>query len=436
MKKRFWFQIVLALVLLAAFLAVPTRTGAGSPIAGSLARLAGGMFAAATTTESEPNNTPGTANALDSGEILTGAITPAGDLDYFSLKGLNTSWGFIALLDTTSSTPSQDGALTAFGSDGVTVLQTDTGSWERGSGIALQNYADGSATHYLHVNEQGNDSLLDPYQLRYYNTVTATQPEVEPNETRLAGTPSSFTNAGVISPDGDVDCFAFHGRAGDDIILALNGDPEKNGSPADLSLELYSPTDAILASADYSGAGGSEFIESIDFSAEGIYAYCVRRAAGVGGATATYTAGLVRNGDLYFPQYERAASWLNPPPSGMALVGDTLTFELSITNNSPLVIPGNINISSNYTASCLGLISTNPAYTSASAGQVSWNGQKNGGLAVSEKYSVTMTLVALSPCSDVIYQGTGVAYYFTGYGNKVAYVIARQVFLPLIFRAP
>jgi len=435
MKKRFWFQIVLALVLLAAFLAIPTRTEAGSPIDNSLARLAGKVFAALSVTETEPNNTPAEANALDSRAILAGAINPAGDLDYFSLTGLNTSWGFIALLDTTSSTPSQDGALTALGSDGVTVLQTDTGSWERGSGIALQNYADGSATHYLHVNEQGNDSLLDPYQLRYYNTVTATQPEVEPNETRLAGTPSSFTNAGVISPDGDVDCFAFHGRAGDDIILALNGDPEKDGSPADLSLELYSPTDAMLASADYSGAGGSEFIESIDFSAEGIYAYCVRRAAGVGGATATYTAGLVRNGDLYFPQYERAASWLNPPPSGMALVGDTLTFELSITNNSPLVIPGNINISSDYTASCLGLISTNPAYTSASAGHVSWDGQKNG-LDVGEKYSVTMTLVALSPCSDVIYQGTGVAYYFTGYGNEAAYVIARQVFLPLIFRAP
>ena len=122
-------------------------------------------------------------------------------------------------------------------------------------------------------------------------------------------------------------------------------------------------------------------------------------------------------------------------PQWHGLVGDTLTFELSITNNSPLVIPGNINISSDYTASCLGLISTNPAYTSASAGHVSWDGQKNG-LDVGEKYSVTMTLVALSPCSDVIYQGTGVAYYFTGYGNEAAYVIARQVFLPLIFRAP
>ena len=68
MKKRLWFQIVLALVLLAAFLAVPSRTEAGSPIASSLVRLAGEMLAAVTTAEIEPNNTPDTANNLNSPE--------------------------------------------------------------------------------------------------------------------------------------------------------------------------------------------------------------------------------------------------------------------------------------------------------------------------------------------------------------------------------
>jgi hypothetical protein len=399
------------------------------------ALLTGQAFAAATISETEPNNTPAAANVLTGWDILTGAINPAGDVDYFSLDGKNTTWGFIALLDTTGSTAGQDGTLTALGSDGVTILQTDTGSWERGAGIALQNYANGSATHYLRVNEQGDNSPLDAYQLRFYNTVTATQPEVEPNETRLTGTPSAFTHAGVISADGDVDCFAFHGRAGDDFIFALNGDPEKNGSPADLSLKLYSPSDVELASANHSATGGSEFIEFTDLSVEGIYAYCVQRAAGLGGAAATYTAGLVRNGGLYYPQYELAAAWLDPPASGMAHVGDTLTFELSITNSSPLVIPGDIRISSDYAASCLSLVSTNPAYTSISDGHVSWDGQKNG-LAVGEKYSVSMTLAALAPCSDSIYQGTGVTYYFTGHGNNAAYVIAHQVFLPLILQAP
>ena len=44
-------------------------------------------------------------------------------------------------------------------------------------------------------------------------------------------------------------------------LLALNGDPERDGNPADLRLTLIGPDDNSLQSANLSGADGNEFIE-------------------------------------------------------------------------------------------------------------------------------------------------------------------------------
>lgn len=255
---------------------------------------------AANVTETEPNNSAVQANPLAPNDVLTGAISSNTDADYFSLGGVNTTWGFIALLDTSSSSTSQSGTLTALKNDGATVLQSDTGSWERGSGIALQNYADGSATHYLKVNEYESNATISSYQLRYYQTITDPQPEVEPNDTPGSGTPAAFTNNGTISSNTDVDCFLFHGRAGDTILIALNGDPEGDLSPISYTLDLIDPLGANLKTANL-GASYKQFIEYTGLVSTGAYAFCVRRASGTAGAGATYKVGLVRNGDLYFP---------------------------------------------------------------------------------------------------------------------------------------
>ncbi len=184
---------------------------------------------AANVTETEPNGSAAEANALLAKDVLTGAISTTSDLDFFSIAGVNTTWGFIALLDTTGSSTGMSGTLTALRNNGTSILQSDTGSWERGSGIALQNYVDNNLTHYLNV-ASGDGAAISSYQLRYYRTITDPQPEVEPNDTPGTGTLASFTNNGTISSNGDTDCFLFHGRAGDTILIALNGDPEGNGT--------------------------------------------------------------------------------------------------------------------------------------------------------------------------------------------------------------
>jgi hypothetical protein len=406
------------LLILAISLAVPLA------VATALAALAD-------STEIEPNNTPGSANPLGPSVTMTGSISPVADVDYYALDGVNPSWGFIALLDTLSSTTSTSGTLTALGSDGATVLQSDTGSWERGSGIALQSYADGASVHYLRVTQAGNTDRITGYKLRYVRTVVSAQPEVEPNDTRATGTPSSFTHSGILSPTSDVDCFAFQGRAGDRIIIAL----DSKGSTIDPLLRLVGPGDTVLKTANVTGLGGKEFIDYAGLPSDGVYAYCVSAAAGVGGAGATYRVGVTRNGFLYFPSYLHGTSWLNQPPRGFALVDDLLTFRLAVTNTSPITIPGNIRLTTSFSAACLLMVSSVPTPTTSSPGHISWDNQKTG-LAPGEVYSVTFTGRGLIQCSDTIYQDTGLAYYFTGSGDYLPYSVDANLYLPLVRRGP
>ena len=386
---------------------------------------------AASVVETEPNNSAGQANALTRWDLMTGAISPSGDVDYFSVDGINTTWGFIALLETITSTTSTAGTLTALASDGVTILDADTGSWERGSGIALQNYADGSATHFLQVKENGDDETISSYNLRYYETITRTQPEKEPNGSRSNGTPSSFTMSGVISSANDVDCFAFQGTKGDDILLALKGDPENDGSPLDYELELISPGDVALISANFTGVGGNEFIDYTDLPVDGIYAYCVKAGSGTTGAAATYHAGIVRNGFLYFPGYSDNGIWLNPGPANGTFIGELLSFRLEVTNTGLLRIPGNIRIMASYDGTCASLVKANPPETSASSGYVSWDGQKDS-LAPGEVYGVNLVLQAEAICNDLLDYDLGLDYFFTGTGENVKYNIFNGAFLPVV----
>ena len=377
--------------------------------------------------ETEPNDHFGEANPLAQGTSMEGAVTPIGDMDYYALDGINSSWGFIALLETEGA-----GTLTALGSDGTTVLDSDTGSWERGTGIALQSFTDGSATHFLRVNENGNDAAIPTYTLRYYHTVIATQPEIEPNETAMTGTPSAFTHEGMLSTAGDVDCFAFDGKAGDTILLALSTD---FGSPADSILELRDSTDSVLQTANFSGAGEDEFLEYTGLPDTGLYAYCVRVAAGSGGPDATYRAGIVRNGSLYMPSYHQAPTWLNPRPGNVAYLGDTLTFRLAMTNTSSVVIPDNIHLTATYSPTCLDFMDVNPTPTSQSSGFVQWYDLGPAGLDPGEVYSVTVSLQAIDGCTDSLHQSTQIPYFITGTGSDVAYAILSDfLYLPVILR--
>ena len=383
--------------------------------------------------EIEPNDDAAHATFLDVYTPRTGAISPTTDVDWFALSGLNTTWGYIALLETISSTGSTTATLTALRNNGLTVLQTDTASWERGSGIALQSYVDSALTHYLKIKTAISGTLIDTYTLRYYQTIVATQPEVEPNDTRSTGTPSSFSMAGVISLTSDVDCFAFQGRINETIVIALNGDPEKNGSPINPRLQLIDPTNAVLKTANVSGLGGKEFIRYIT-PGNGVYAYCVSATSGTGGSTATYHVGIV-SGDrgLYMPDYVHDAVWLNRPASGHALIGSVLTFRIVLTNTSPLTIPQGVNLYSSFDATCLTPISSVPLTTSQGTGSLGWYGL-NTALLPGRAFSVTFNLRAKARCADQLSGSYSLPYYITGGGSNANYSIWGGVYLPIVLR--
>lgn len=392
-----------------------------------------GVIWVAAISESEPNDTPPQADSLLPGYEMEAAIDPSGDVDFYSIPGVNTTWGFIALLETDASISSQDGVLSAIGTDGTTVLSTDQGSWVRGSGIALQNYADAGDPHYLKVSEENDDATISDYVLRYYRTITRTQPEIEPNEIRTTGTPSSYTMEGALSSAGDVDCFAFEGHNGDMVLLAVNADPEDDGGPVDIDLELVDTGDSVLASADFTGTGGNEFLEYGPLSGDGIYAYCLSVSGGTAGTSATYHAGIVRNGYLYTSSYEGQITWTNPPPDGVAFMGDTLTFELKLTNTSPLPLPGNVEILASYNSDCLSYQTATLAPTHIGPGNIDWYGFFPGELAPGASYIIEVDMLAERACTDDFHQSTYVEYFFSGFGVDAPYSI-YGIFLPLITR--
>ncbi|WP_419648380.1 hypothetical protein, partial [Thiolapillus sp.] len=89
--------------------------------------------------ESEPNDTPASAQDLGKQQGLTsvsGSIGIAGDTDVFEVHGFNPFWGFVAVLDTSASTTDKLAKLSVYGSDGSTLLQQDQNGWKNGSVLA------------------------------------------------------------------------------------------------------------------------------------------------------------------------------------------------------------------------------------------------------------------------------------------------------------
>ncbi len=384
----------------------------------------------ASVSESEPNGTSGTADSLARADVMSGAISPANDLDFFAIPGINTTWGVIALLDTSTGAADPPGRLTMLRADGTTVLQSDSGSWVNGSGIAFEPYMDGSATHYLKVEEDGGDASIADYTLRFYQTITDTQPEVEQNGSYADSSTSSFTMAGALSGGTDVDCYRFHGYGIDRFIFAVDAD----GSPFDPVLDVRDSSNVVVVTADHSGSGGREFIELNPLVTTGKYAYCVSAHGGIAGAGATYHAGLVHNDWLYIPEYSTSTVWTNPRPGNYARIGDLMTFELSIQNTDEVKIPGDIRMRGRYEGDCMTYVSSSPVATSHTFGQVAWDGQKPGGLDPGEIYMVSMTMRAHHGCSDQVEEVVYMAYYFTGTGNPDDYLIWWDIFMPAVMR--
>jgi Bacterial pre-peptidase C-terminal domain len=217
--------------------------------------------------ESEPNNTPATANLLpmaDSCARASGSIT-ANDVDYYSFSAPAGSrvW---ALVDTSPSTSgNRDSTLTLLAPDGTTQLTSDdddgTGTDCDGttdnllsSAIAGEVLAAGG-TYFLRVEATFPGDLITSYKLSVVVTTSA-QAEVEANNTAAtantivtAGSPIGVRDASI-GTVGDVDYYSVVGTPFTTLLISADG------APTDVAVDLIQPDGTtVILSVDSTAAG-------------------------------------------------------------------------------------------------------------------------------------------------------------------------------------
>lgn len=229
-------------------------------------------------TETEPNDTSGTATVLTLNvgrAMATGAISTPGDVDYFRFTAPAGAriW---ALVDTggtqAAGATSRDSMLDLLAADGTTILESDDNDGVgNGGGVTIQSgnasiiagttLASGG-TYYLRVRAVNSSVTIDPYRLMLVVTTGPARIETEPNNTSgsgeaiLSGARTTVVIDGAIAPaTSDQDVFTFPLDAGDTVFFAADADPARTGSGIDLVVDVLGPSGAPLFSADSSGSG-------------------------------------------------------------------------------------------------------------------------------------------------------------------------------------
>jgi hypothetical protein len=228
--------------------------------------------------ESEPNNTPGTANPLALPAMgVEGSITPAGDADFYSLGTVTAGARVFAMVDGVAANAEDfDLRLTTT----TDTLQFDDNSNDAQFGSASPNI-DGTripntSQVFLRVSNNSAGVASEPYRVYAVVQPPGTNPgcidcsatnEVEPNnKTQQANAAPNNYFYGSLSgpaPSTDVDMYRFLAQAGSLIYLGLDSDPLRDNTPINAQLELLDSSGTTLmlvndvhqASSNSSGAG-------------------------------------------------------------------------------------------------------------------------------------------------------------------------------------
>lgn len=282
--------------------------------------------------ETEPNNTPATANALDLTSapcaIVAAAINPGGDLDYFSFTAPAGSRIWVET-DTggtqNAGATSRDTVMDLLAADGTTVIENDDddGTGNGGDGTTETGLASliagrtltAGGTYYIKVRAFSATAIINPYRLFVTLTNVAATAEVEANNTAATANPittgsgQTGLRSGSIGVGGDVDYYSVVAVAGNIVFFAADCDPARTGSGADLVVEFRDPSDVLLLSVDSSITGsianpaaeganyiistsGTYFVKVRHFSASGTGTYnlMVSTCSGASGGGCTSIA--------------------------------------------------------------------------------------------------------------------------------------------------
>lgn len=228
--------------------------------------------------ETEPNNTPGTANAVTLPVMgIEGSISPAGDVDFYGLGTVAAGSRVFAMVDGVSANAEDfDLRLTTT----TDTLQYDDNSNDAQFGSGSPNI-DGTPTPnaavplFLRVNNLAG-AASEPY--RFYAVVqppgsnpgcnncsatTETEPNNKLDQANAATNNYFYGNLSGPAPSTDVDIYRFLAQAGTLVYVGLDADPLRNNTPINAQLELVDSGGASLmlvndvhqASSTTSGAG-------------------------------------------------------------------------------------------------------------------------------------------------------------------------------------
>ena len=275
-----------------------------------------------TLSETEPNNTPGTANPItlttSPCAIVSAAIRPDGDVDYFTFTAPAGSNIWIETDTGGTQDPastSRDTVIDLLAADGMTVIESDDDDGTGNGGdqtieATVASLIGGRAltaggTYFIRVTAFGSGAaatsgeapvIINPYRLFVILTNTAATPEVEANDTAATANPIVTESgqiglrSGSISPAGDVDYYSVTATAGNILYFIADADPERDGVGADLVVEFRDPADTLLLTVDSSitGSLGNPAAEGANFAitASGTYFVKVRHLSP--GGTGTY----------------------------------------------------------------------------------------------------------------------------------------------------
>lgn len=201
--------------------------------------------------ESEPNDTPATADSIVCGIGLD--LGTNSDADFFSLGAVTDQSRLFAMVD--------GSAVNNIDIDMRLVTATDTLEYDRAGGSfpfgegspAIAGAVLSAATPFLRVNRDEADQIIPGYRL--YSVVqpslSSATTESEPNDT--TGTSDAASNnyfSGTLSgpaPSIDVDQYRTDANAGDAIFVALDGDPLRNNTAIVAKVALLAPDGHMLA---------------------------------------------------------------------------------------------------------------------------------------------------------------------------------------------
>lgn len=216
----------------------------------------------ACTRETEPNDTPASANNLAGVCGIEGSASPANNEDFFFLGNVPQLSRIFAFADN-SANNTGDYALRVTTPADTYEFDDDDGDAVFGQSgfepvIAGTNFTPGGPA-FLRMNPFSTTLLSEPYRL--YQVVqppaNAAVPETEPNDppTDSNSAPANYFS-GVTSTT-DQDDFTFSAVAGDLIYVSADNDPDMDGVATDTTIGLFDPSGSLVSVVNGSAAVSS-----------------------------------------------------------------------------------------------------------------------------------------------------------------------------------